>query len=263
MLKKLLKYDLKYIFKGLIVFHLLALFFAGLTRIFFAIDNSVIWNIIAQVCSGITISMIFNILINNVMRIWVRFRNNFYGDEAYLTHTLPVSKTSLCLSKMASAVITLFISFLVIGLVLFIAYYSKGNIELLKSVLFPVVSFFNSTMTKLILILLFIVFLEITCTIEAGYTGIILGHKMNNAKIAYSVLYGFITYTIIQIILLLTIGTISLFNSDFMNLFITNEITNLEVFTNLVYIVFAFYISIAIINFIINLKLFKKGVNVD
>ena len=86
---------------------------------------------------------------------------------------------------------------------------------------------------------------------------------MNNAKIAYSVLYGFITYTIIQIILLLTIGTISLFNSDFMNLFITNEITNLEVFTNLVYIVFAFYISIAIINFIINLKLFKKGVNVD
>lgn len=92
MLKKLLKYDLKWVFKVVIVFYLLALFFAVLTRLFFGINNSFMMNIVAQICSGTTISMIVSIIINNIMRLWVRFKNNFYGDESYLTHTLPVEK---------------------------------------------------------------------------------------------------------------------------------------------------------------------------
>ena len=67
MLKKLLKYDLKNIFKFLVIFYSLALFFAVLTRIFFSIDNSLMMNIIGQVCSGATISMMFSILINNLI----------------------------------------------------------------------------------------------------------------------------------------------------------------------------------------------------
>ena len=83
MLKKLLKYDLKDIFKLLIVFYILALFFGGMTRLFLSIENSVIMNIIGQVCSGACIAMMFNILINNLMRLWVRFKQNLYGDESY------------------------------------------------------------------------------------------------------------------------------------------------------------------------------------
>ena len=80
MLKKLLKYDLKDMFKFLIIFYSLGIFFAILTRIFLGIENSFIMNIIGQISSGVTISMIFNILINNLMRIWVRFKNSFYND---------------------------------------------------------------------------------------------------------------------------------------------------------------------------------------
>ena len=99
MLKKLLKYDLKNNFKILIIFYGLSIFFAVLTRILFSIENSFIIDIIAKISSGVTISMIFNIIINNIMGLWGRTRNNFYGDESYLTHTLPVDRKTLYLSK--------------------------------------------------------------------------------------------------------------------------------------------------------------------
>ena len=82
MLKKLIKYDLENIYKVLMIFYILSLLFAILTRIFLNIDDSFIMNIIGKICSGVTISMIFNILINNLMRLWSRFKNNFYGDES-------------------------------------------------------------------------------------------------------------------------------------------------------------------------------------
>ena len=68
MLKNLLKYDLKKVYKNLIIFYSLSLFFGVLTRIFLNIDNSMVMLIIGKICSGITISMFFNIIINNLMR---------------------------------------------------------------------------------------------------------------------------------------------------------------------------------------------------
>lgn len=89
MLKKLLKYDLKWSYKPLVIFYILAFIFACLGRIFSEIENSMIFNIIGQICKGALIAMLVNILINNLMRVWARFIKNIYKDESYLTHTLP------------------------------------------------------------------------------------------------------------------------------------------------------------------------------
>ena len=132
--------------------------------------------ILGQICSGVTISMFINILINNLMRLWIRFKSNFYGDEAYLTHTLPLEKKLLYLSKIFTAIISIFTSMLVIGLTLFIAYYSKENIEILKNVLLPVANAYGSTIIKILLAFLFIFFLEFVNMLQVGYTGIILGY---------------------------------------------------------------------------------------
>ena len=48
MLSKLLKYDLKYMFKNMSVFYILALFFAITTRILYSLDQSVMVNIIGK-----------------------------------------------------------------------------------------------------------------------------------------------------------------------------------------------------------------------
>ena len=263
MLKKLVKYDLKSIFKFLIIFYILAIFFGILTRIFLNVENSLIVNIIGHVCSGVSISMIFNILINNLMRLWVRFKQNLYGDESYLTHTLPIEKKVLYSSKVLTTIITLFTSIAVIGLTVFIAYYSKENLELLKNLLLPVANAYGSTIIKILLSFLFIFFLEFLNALQSGFTGIILGHKMNNAKVGYSVLFGFGTYVITQVFALLMIFIVSLFNQDLMNLFITNELVNVDMIKIVIYLAIIIYTITLIVGYLINVKLFKNGVNVD
>ena len=263
MLKKLLKYDLKDRCKFLVIFYILSLFFALLTRLFLSIENSFIMNVIGQICSGVTISMIFNILINNLIRLWVRFKQNLYGDESYLTHTLPLEKKTLYLSKVLTSIITLFTSIVVIGLTLFVAYYSKENLEVVKNMLLPLADIYNSSVIGIILIFLFIFFLEFLNVLQSGYTGMILGHKMDNFKTGYSFLFGFLSYMAIQVFGLLVIFIMSLFNQDLMNLFITNEMINIEMIKIVIYSSTSIYLISFIVQYFVNLKLFEKGVNVD
>lgn len=263
MLKKLLKYDLENVYKILVVFYCLAIFFAILTRVFLNIENSFVMDIIGRICSGTTIAMIINILINNVMRLWVRFKNNFYGDESYLTHTLPVEKKTLYLSKFLAFIVTLFTSFLVIGASLFIAYYSKENMEALKNILIPIANAYGSTIIKILMAFLFVFFLQFANMVQSGYTGIILGHRQNSAKIGFSVLLGFAAYIGTQMVALGMLFLLALFNKDFMNLFITNEIISVGVIKKIIYIALAIYTIIIVGIYFINLILFKKGVNVD
>ena len=111
MLVKLLKYDLKYMLKNMIIFYILTIFFSISTRILFAIDDSVILKIISQISVGCMFSMMASILINTLMRSWVRFRDSIYKDEAYLTHTLPVTKNDIYNSKLFQTLIFFVISF--------------------------------------------------------------------------------------------------------------------------------------------------------
>ncbi len=263
MLKKLLKYDLKGIYKILILFYGLSLFFAVTTRLFLSIDNSFMMEVIGKVCSGVTISMIFNILINNIMRLWVGFKNNFYSDESYLTHTLPVDKKTLYLSKTISSFITLFTSVFVIGLSLSIAYYSIENIEFVKNMLLPLAKIYESTVVTIIISFIFICFLELLNMLQAGYVGIVLGHRKNSNKGLFSVIYGFITYLLTQIFTILVVFCVALFNKDLMNLFYTVDSINIGTIKLCIYLAILIYSLNVIILYFVNSKLFNKGVNID
>lgn len=263
MLNKLLKYDLKSMYKVLTVFYALALIFALLTRIFWSINNSTIFHILGTITSIITITLIFSILINNIMRAWARFIKNIYGDESYLTHTLPMTKSKIHISKFLSTLITVFTSVFIILMALFIAYYSKENLEMLKLSLKFISNVYNTKIIYIILIIGIAFFLEIAFIIESGYTGIIIGHKSNNNKITKSVIYGFICYIIISGLSLLFIFILGLLNKDIMNLFITNEIPEINIINKVMYFAIILYTFYIIILFIINNKLFNKGVNVD
>lgn len=263
MLKKLLKYDLENAYKGLVVFYSLSLFFAMLSRIFLSIENSFIMDIIGKICSGTTISMIFNILINNLIRLWVRFKNNFYGDESYLTHTLPVEKKTLYLSKTLASVITLFSSILVIALSLFIAFYSKENINIVKNLLLPLATVYESTVITIVLAFIFVCFLEIINMLQSGYVGIVLGHRKNNNKMLFSILFGFGTYLLTQIFAIVVVFIVALFNKDLMNLFYTMDSLNVDTVKLCIYLAIIIYTLNIVILYFVNSRLFNKGVNVD
>ena len=55
-------------------------------------------------------SMVASILINTMMRSWIRFRDSIYKDESYLTHTLPVTKNNIYNSKFLQTLIFFVIS---------------------------------------------------------------------------------------------------------------------------------------------------------
>ena len=262
MLKKLLKYDLQYKFKGLSIFYILAIFFSILTRIFLNIENSFIMNIIGKICSGVTISMIFNIIINNLMRLWTRFSNNLYKDESYLTHTLPVSKNKIYLSKILTAIITLLTSFIVIIVCLAIATLNKDTWVVLKESLEQSAIYFDSSVFSLIFVMIITIFFEFLFMMMSGILGIIIGHRSNNLKIVKSIIIGFAIYMILSSISVGTLFVAGLLNSDIMSLF-----NNLEVSSNalksmmlvgiLVYAIYNFGI------YFIGNKLLNKGIDVD
>ena len=92
MLRKLIKYDLKWILKLILIYCSLGIFFAITGRLFGLIENSIFFDIISKVCNGISIAMLINAIVNAVIRGWVRVIFNLYRDESYLTHTLPLTK---------------------------------------------------------------------------------------------------------------------------------------------------------------------------
>ena len=263
MLKKLLKYDLKYIFKLLVIFYILSMLFGILTRVFFSFHNSLVLRIIGEITQGAAISMMCSTLINNILRMWVRFKTNFYGDESYLTHTLPIEKRTHYLSKILTTVITLFVSFAVICLVLFTAYYSKENLIFIKNMLFPLAEAYDSTILGIVALLVFVLFLEFLNILQCGFTGIILGHRRNTAKTGFSVLFGAIAFFVSQTIILAILFCIAIFNKDFMSLFITNNMPDIQTAKNMIYIAITCYSFVSVLICLINIRLFKKGVNVD
>ena len=66
-----------------------------------------------------------------------------------------------------------------------------------------------------------------------------------------------------QIIIVILMFIPAIFNSDFMNIFVTTKAMNLEVIKFAVVYSIISYIVVNIVGFLINIKLFNKGVNVD
>lgn len=257
MLGKLVKYDLKWTYKVLMVFYALTITFALIGRGFSLIDDSTIFGFLTHFSYGISVAMMFSILINNAMRLWARFIQSIYKDESYLTHTLPVKKRDIYFSKIITTVITIFTSFLVIVLGLFICYYSNDLITFIKSI---IPNAFFSVIFEFIAVL----FLELLFIQFLGYLAIIIGYRSNDGKLVKSLACGFGLYMLSSGISLVILLIVAVFNKDIMNLFITNSqniapslMQGILALAGVIYVVY-----IVICNLISN-KILNLGVNVD
>ena len=264
MLTKLLKYDLKYMIKNMFVFYVLSIFFSITTRILFNIDQSVIVTIIAQISVGCMFAMIANTLINTMMRSWIRFRDSLYKDEAYLTHTLPVTKNDLYNSKFIQTFIFFLFGFLVVLVSLFITYYSKDNWLAITNYIKTITTGLNMSTLFFVVMAIVIIFLEVFNAIQCGFLGIILGYRKNSGKLGFSIIFGFIIYLIAQFLVLGLVFVYGLFDSTVMELFKTatinidvNAFKTLAIVSALLYLVIIFCMSI------ICKKVLNKGVDID
>lgn len=262
MLNKLLKYDLKYVYKPLIVFYVLVLIFSCLVRIVESFESTLILLIIDKVCCGVVISMIISILINCFMRNWARFIKNIYKEESYLTHTLPVSKNKIYLSKVLTGVITLLSSFVVIVACFAICTLNKDTWVLLKETLESSALYFDSSVFSLILVMIITIFFEFSFMLLSGILGIIIGHKFNNLKIVKSIIFGFLIYILLSVISVGILYFAGLFNTDIMNIF-NSILVSSSAFKMMMSIGIIIYFVYNIGIYFIGNKIFNNGVDVD
>ena len=232
-------------------------------RAFSTIENSLVFNIVAQIAFGTAISMMVSSLINTLMRLWARFVRNVYKDESYLTHTLPVKKQEIFVSKVITGAVAIFTSMVVIIVCLFICYYSEANMQALKGLLEIAASTYNTTVLNLLLLVAIVIFLEIVYALLIGYVGIILGHKSNKNRMGRSITIGIILYFVFQGATLGLIAIYGLFNPEVMNLLNTTDIVNVEAIKSVMYAGIGIYIVYAIILYYIGKINLNKGVNVE
>lgn len=257
MLGKLVKYDLKWTYKVLIVFYILTIVFALIGRGLSLIDNSTVFSVLSQISCVTSVTLMFSILINNLMRLWARFIQNIYKDESYLTHTLPVKKSDIYFSKAITTLITTFTSVVVIILGLVICYYSKDFVDFIKG-------FLTESFTLVLIEVIIVLFLEFLFIEFLGYLAITIGYRSNNNKLVKSLASGFGLYMLSSSISLVVLLVTGIFNKDIMNLFITNNEMLVPgiIKTVLVIAMVTYIVYIIICNFISN-KILNLGVNVD
>ena len=264
MLTKLLKYDLKYMIKNMAIFYILSIFFAITTRALLNMDQSVMIHIIGQISLGCMFSMVASTLINTMMRSWVRFRDSLYKDEAYLTHTLPVTKKELYNSKFIQTLIFFLIGFVVVIISLFITYYSKETWLAITNYVKTITTGLNMSTTFFVIIAILIIFLEVFNAIQCGFYGMILGHKRNNGKLAFSILFGFIIYLIAQTIILALVYVYGWFDPTVMELFKTATINiDVNAFKTLAILSVVLYLIIICGMSMLCKRSLNKGVNIE
>lgn len=261
MLKKLIKYDLKWIYKALIPFYILSLIFAILGRTISLINNSILITITTKICYAITISMIVSIIINNIMRFWARIIKNVYKDESYLTHTLPVTKKEIINSKIISLLITILTSTIIVAISLFICYFSKENLEILKNLLNLATQTYSTTTIKLILSLLAIFTIETIFLSLVGLTAITYGYNKYDGKILKVTLLGAIIYITLSILNLGLIYILSLANPNIIDIF-AKEVVDIKIIKQVLYYIMTIYIIESITLYETSKRKLSKGVDI-
>ena len=92
----------------------------------------------------------------------------------------------------------------------------------------------------------------------------ILGHRKNNGKLGYSILFGFIIYLLSQTLVLTLVFVYGLFDSSVMELFKTATVSiDVEAFKVLAIVSSLLYLAIIFIMSMFCKKELNKGVNIE
>ena len=266
MLSKLIKYDFKKIVKVPAVFFVLSLVCAGFSRLFNELAvHGMFFSIVGIIFTSIEYALMANVLIQPIVRILTEFGKRMYGDESYLSHTLPVTKTQLLLSKSISAVLLMLMAFASVILSVFILFYSKSNMQVLNN--FIQGSFGNSVSSGVILTLvIFVLLAEFLFLISIIFSAIILANKSNDRKLlkgfVYTLVFQFLATILMIVVLVVVAACMGELNLLFTSESSYHQISGSNIMLATLITGLLCYLSMAVVFFFVSNKLLKKGVNV-
>ena len=264
MLKKLLKYDLLWSYKLIVIYHLLGVIFAVMGKLSETLPDTTFFIVLTGIFKGCALSCLIPGLVNSIIRSWVRLINNMYKDEAHLTHTIPVDIRMHYLSKVLSGIILVTVStlFLLGGVALM--YLNKNSIVVIKEYLNILSTTMNGSFGVLIVLLAVVLILEVLLITLIGYFGIIWGYSFNNHKLILSIAFGIVFHFVCNMFTLIVILISGLFNNAFYKmLFEQNAALDYNVILMIAIMSIVLYSLYTILAYVISNVKLKKGVNID
>ena len=260
---RLIKYDLRYILKGPLIFGTALLASIVLFNLTYVTENfPAIIPILHTIAYNAIYSCALALVFNTAARTWYRYRSNFYGDEAYLTHTLPIKRSMLWFAKFCGVIGTILSVMLIIAFNFLILACSADGRGYIAGF-----SFGDNTSVTHYLILIWTVFTQVLFTILSGITGLTLGYRANKYRRGKSVTYGLVVY-LAGVLLLLGLGLVaSNFIPDLHKL-IFDASGAIDVLTPAfisqlllgISIIYTLYVAIL---YIINHRVLKSGINLE
>lgn len=216
MLKKLLKYDLKAINKYFMPMSIFFLAYSLIATLFFQIGNdkskSELHHLIVILIIAAFIIMIIAYCVITQGLIVVNFFKSMVTDTGYLTHTLPVKKSTLILSKTIASMITFIISGIVMLLCLAAFFDLPRNFSNLYPDIIDFVHIVTETLGAGVTIMtiitsLLLLLASLLYAISVYFVSIALGQLINHHKIIASLLSYFILTLLLQVIFMVIFST--------------------------------------------------------
>ena len=211
MLRKLIKYDFKALSRYLIVIHAMLLITAVLGRLLFVgrlmsdpgrLSNA---GAIATIIGIIIYVILFmTAVFGTMLMIAICFYKNLYSDEGYLTHTLPVTRGQLLISKTVSGSVWMLLDMMMVILSLFILVltrpvldsFSSSWDELLSAMGFPASTGYG----KILLAFAVLFIVSAVGSVVLIYVSITIGQLFSNHRVLGAVVVYFVINTIVSII---------------------------------------------------------------
>lgn len=279
MLAKLIKYDLKFVFKSVIIFIVslwicAALFnltdydatyqvFENTTEVTYSAPAFVRF-LHAVFQNGIYV-LILATFFNAAARLWIRFNHNLFHDEAYLTHTLPVTRATLWAGKFLSAVITILI--VIASTIISLAILSLTTSGELLAATF---GFARTNMPPFFYpLLLLTIFTQLLFIIICGFTGITISQKLRSHRGLWSRLCGLGVYLLGAVAILGILLVWSAFDEGMRTvLFDANSSAAAALITQDFFVkVLAFagvaYTAMITVLYFVNQTLLTRGIDID
>ena len=261
MIAKLMKYDIKNMMRILVYIYAVSIGLSIITRILNIWSDIQVIFWIKEIFAGLTYSAVASVIINafaHVLRVLV---SSLYKDESYLTHTLPVKKSELILSKYLSGLIVVLCSVAIAFLSLAIVLYSPEFMDMLGMMIEMVVVGFNMSVSTFITIFAVLVFVQLCAMMSMVFVAVVKGNMYNSKRILKGLLWFVVCYMVtmwVMVLVLLAVfaiqGNVSMFLS---------EILSQEAFMSMIVVCLVVYMIASVVFYIIANKLFNKGVNVD
>lgn len=271
MLKYLLKYDLKTIYKPLLIYAvslIICAIIARLTEIQYSdlppyeATTPVFITIIHTICQNAFYALSVGLIVTAFIRIWRRLSTNFYGDEAYLTHTLPVAPKTLWNSKFLASFIIIFACIIIIMLGIFIVYYSPDNFQNFALNLDPTNGGYQGSAIAFAILVTIAAFSQFLFMTQAGQTGIILANRANEHRAVLAIVIGLVIYYASGLISLAFVMVWAALNPTFANNLFSNTIDG-NLIPQILIAATVLYTIFTTITYLISRRTLQKGINVD